>query len=133
MPIRTVVAGGSHRPRQRKWQDLLAWLADGAVVGRRAGGNWGLGWYADEESDEGYHVLGTFEAYEPPGRLVLWAAVIGAAVTAGALATFWGDEAAIDSGEAHQSGIAVVAGVPLSSRQRQRQALDGRDRLGVGR
>ena len=52
-------------------QDLLAWLADGAVVGRRAGGNWGLGWYADEESDEGYHVLGTFEAWEPPDRLVV--------------------------------------------------------------
>ncbi len=52
-------------------QDLLAWLADGAVVGRRAGGNWGLGWYADEESDEGYHVLGTFETWEPPGRLVV--------------------------------------------------------------
>jgi len=52
-------------------QDLLAWLADGAVVGRRAGGNWGLGWYADEESDEGYHVFGTFEVYEPGRRFVV--------------------------------------------------------------
>ena len=50
--------------------DLLAWFADAAVVGRHAGGNWALGWYADEESDEGYHVLGTFEAYEP-GRLLV--------------------------------------------------------------
>lgn len=31
----------------------------------------------------------------PPGRLVLWAALIGAAVTAGALTTFGSDEAAI--------------------------------------
>ncbi len=51
--------------------DLLSWFADGAVVGRRAGGNWGLGWYADEESDEGYHVLGTFEVYEPGVRIVV--------------------------------------------------------------
>ena len=51
--------------------DLLAWFADGAVVGRRVGGNWGLGWYADEESDEGYHVFGTFEVYEPGSRLVV--------------------------------------------------------------
>ena len=41
--------------------DLLSWLADGAVVGPRVGGNWGLGWYAGEDSDEGPHVLGTFE------------------------------------------------------------------------
>jgi len=51
--------------------DLLSWFADGAIVGRRAGGNWGLGWYADEESDDGYHVLGTFEVYEPASRLVV--------------------------------------------------------------
>lgn len=51
--------------------DLLAWFADGAVVGRRVGGNWGLGWYADEASDEGYHVFGTFEVYEPGSRLVV--------------------------------------------------------------
>ena len=51
--------------------DLLAWFADGAVVGRRVGGNWGLGWYADEESDEGYHVFGIFEVYEPGSRLVV--------------------------------------------------------------
>lgn len=51
--------------------DLLSWFADGAVVGRRSGGNWGLGWYADEDSDEGYHVLGTFEIYEPAARIVV--------------------------------------------------------------
>ena len=51
--------------------ELLAWLTDGAVVGRRVGGNWALGWYADEESDEGYHVLGTFDVFEPATRLVV--------------------------------------------------------------
>jgi hypothetical protein len=34
----------------------------------------------------------------PPGRLVLWAAFLGAAVTAGALAAFGGDEATIRQG-----------------------------------
>lgn len=51
--------------------EVLAWLADGAVIGRHVGGNWALGWYADEDSDDGYHVLGTFEAYEPASRLVV--------------------------------------------------------------
>ena len=51
--------------------ELLSWFADGAVVGRRAGGNWGGGWYAGEESDEGHHALGTFEVYEPGHRLVV--------------------------------------------------------------
>jgi uncharacterized protein YndB with AHSA1/START domain len=51
--------------------DLLAWFADGAVVGRHVDGNWGLGWYADEESEEGYHVLGKFDVYEPGSRLVV--------------------------------------------------------------
>ena len=51
--------------------DLLAWFADGAVVGRHAGGNWALGWYADEEGDEGYVVLGRFEVFEPASRLVV--------------------------------------------------------------
>ncbi len=50
--------------------DLLAWFADGAVVGRRVGGNWALGWYAGDDSDEGYHVFGRFEVYEP-GRLLV--------------------------------------------------------------
>src|SRR6267378_1174035 len=34
----------------------------------------------------------------PPGRLVLWAAILGAAVVAGALAMFGGDEATIRHG-----------------------------------
>jgi hypothetical protein len=41
---------------------------------------------------------GTQMEWYPPGRLVLWAAVLGAAVVAGALVTFGGDEATIRSG-----------------------------------
>jgi uncharacterized protein YndB with AHSA1/START domain len=51
--------------------ELLSWFADGAVVGRRVGGNWALGWYAGEESDDGHHVLGTVEVFEPGRRLVV--------------------------------------------------------------
>lgn len=51
--------------------DLLAWFADGAVVGRRVGGNWALGWYSGEETDDGHHALGTFEVFEPGSRLVV--------------------------------------------------------------
>jgi uncharacterized protein YndB with AHSA1/START domain len=51
--------------------EVLAWLADAAVIGGRIGGNWALGWYVDEESEDGDHVLGTFEAFEPPSRLVV--------------------------------------------------------------
>ncbi len=51
--------------------ELLSWFADGAVVGRRVGGNWALGWYAGEETDEGHHALGTFEVFEPGRRLVV--------------------------------------------------------------
>ncbi len=51
--------------------EVLAWLADAAVIGTRVDGNWALGWYADEDSEDGDHVLGTFEVYEPPSRLVV--------------------------------------------------------------
>lgn len=51
--------------------DVLNWLADGAVIGRRLGGRWGLGWYADPDSDAGYHSIGTFETYEPARRFVV--------------------------------------------------------------
>ena len=51
--------------------EVLAWLADAAVIGGRVGGNWALGWYVDEDSEDGDHVLGTFEVYEPPSRLVV--------------------------------------------------------------
>jgi uncharacterized protein YndB with AHSA1/START domain len=56
-------------------RDVLSWLADGAVIGGRVGGNWGLGWYADPDSDAGYNSIGTFEAFEPGRRFVVNALV----------------------------------------------------------
>jgi len=50
---------------------VLSWFADGAVIGRRLGGNWGLGWYADPDSDAGYQVLGAFEEFDPGIRFVV--------------------------------------------------------------
>ena len=52
-------------------KDVLYWLADGAVIGRRAGGRWGLGWYADPDSDAGYHSIGVIETFEPAARFVV--------------------------------------------------------------
>ena len=49
----------------------MNWLADGAVIGGRVGGKWGLGWYADPDSDTGYHSFGVFEAFEPGHRFVV--------------------------------------------------------------
>ncbi len=57
--------------------DLLHWLADGAVVGKRPGGNWSLGWYADPDSDAGYSSIGRIETYEPGERLVVGGLVFG--------------------------------------------------------
>ena len=51
--------------------DVLAWLADGAVIGPRPGGNWGLGWYADPDSDAGYSSIGQFEVFDPGRRFVV--------------------------------------------------------------
>jgi len=51
--------------------DVLSWLADGAVIGRRLGGNWGLGWYADSDSDAGYSSIGQFEVFDPGHRFVV--------------------------------------------------------------
>jgi uncharacterized protein YndB with AHSA1/START domain len=51
--------------------DVLAWLADGAVIGQRPGGNWGLGWYAGPDSDAGYSSIGQFEVFDPGHRFVV--------------------------------------------------------------
>jgi uncharacterized protein YndB with AHSA1/START domain len=51
--------------------DVLSWLADGAVIGARAGGNWALGWYADPDSDAGYSSMGRIETFEPGSTLVV--------------------------------------------------------------
>jgi uncharacterized protein YndB with AHSA1/START domain len=50
--------------------EILSWLADGAVIGPRPGGNWALGWYADPDSDAGYSSMGQIEAFEP-GRVLV--------------------------------------------------------------
>lgn len=52
-------------------RDVLNWLADGAVIGGRVGGKWALGWYADPDSDAGYHSIGIFEEFEPGRRFVV--------------------------------------------------------------
>jgi hypothetical protein len=52
-------------------RDVLSWLADGAVIGGRLGGRWGVGWYAGPSSDAGYNSIGVFEVYEPGKRFVL--------------------------------------------------------------
>lgn len=52
-------------------KDVLNWFADGAVIGRRLGGRWGVGWYADPDSDAGFHSIGVFEELEPGRRIVL--------------------------------------------------------------
>ena len=51
--------------------DVLAWLADGAVIGPRPGGSWALGWYADDDSDTGYSSIGQFEVFDPGHRFVV--------------------------------------------------------------
>ena len=51
--------------------DVLAWLADGAVIGPKPGGNWGLGWYADPDSDAGYSSIGQFEVFDPGRRFIV--------------------------------------------------------------
>lgn len=51
--------------------EVLSWLADGAVIGARAGGNWALGWYADPDSDAGYSSMGQIERFEPGSALVV--------------------------------------------------------------
>jgi uncharacterized protein YndB with AHSA1/START domain len=51
--------------------EVLSWLADGAVIGARAGGNWALGWYADPDSDAGYSSMGQIATFEPGRALAV--------------------------------------------------------------
>jgi hypothetical protein len=101
LPIMIVALGWSH------WAGLVAAAAAAAMLGAVFGLHffaiflvlvgapaWWLGYLALLGRPVANGGSAQMEWY-PPGRLVLWAAVIGAAVTAGALATFWGDEAAI--------------------------------------
>jgi hypothetical protein len=104
LPIIIVAVGWTH------WAGLIAALAAAAVLG----GVFGIFFFATFLTSVGapawwlgYLVLlgrpaaangsARMEWY-PPGRLVLWAAIFGAALTATALATFGSDEASIRQG-----------------------------------
>lgn len=59
--------------------ELLSWLADGAVIGARPGGGWGVGWYGEPVSDAGTTLRGTIAVFEPGRRLVIEEAVLSTA------------------------------------------------------
>ncbi len=59
--------------------ELLSWLADGAVIGARPGGGWGVGWYGEPGSDAGTTLRGTLAVYEPGRRFVVEEAVLSTA------------------------------------------------------
>jgi hypothetical protein len=101
LPIMIVALGWSH------WAGLIAAAAAAAMLGAVFGKllfaiflilvgvpAWWLGYLALLGRPVANGGSAQMEWY-PPGRLVLWAAVFGATVTAGALMTFWGDETAI--------------------------------------
>src|SRR6266852_4922318 len=101
LPIMIVALGWSH------WAGLVAAVTAAAMLGGAFGifffgtfltlvgaPAWWLGYLALLGRPVANGGAPRMEWY-PPGRLVLWAAVLGAAVIAGALAMFGGDEAAI--------------------------------------
>jgi hypothetical protein len=101
LPIMIVALGWSH------WAGLAAAVAAAAMLGGAFGiffflmflvsvgaPAWWLGYLALLGRPIANGGTPHMEWY-PPGRLVLWAAVIGATVTTGALASFGGDEATI--------------------------------------
>src|SRR5215470_15570340 len=101
LPIMIVALGWSH------WAGLTAAVAAGAMLGGAFGifffapflasvgaPAWWLGYLALLGRPVANGGAAHTEWY-PPGRLVLWAAVVGAAVIAGALVIFGGDEATI--------------------------------------
>lgn len=59
--------------------EVLSWLADGAVIGARPGGGWGVGWFRDPSSDAGTTLRGTLSVFEPGKRLVVAEAVFSTA------------------------------------------------------
>jgi hypothetical protein len=104
LPIMIAALGWSH------WAGLVAAVSAAAMLG----GAFGLfffgtflisigapAWWLGYLALLGRPVAngGTIQTeWYPPGRLVLWAATLGAAVVTGALATFGGDEATIRGG-----------------------------------
>ena len=104
LPIMIAALGWSH------WAGLVAAVAAATTLGAAFGifffgtflisvgaPAWWLGYLALLGRPVANGGAAHIEWY-PPGRLVLWAAILGAAVVAGALATFGGDEATIRSG-----------------------------------
>jgi Predicted membrane protein (DUF2232) len=104
LPIMIVAVGWS------QWAGLTAALAAAALIGGAFGffffatfvvsigaPAWWLGYLALLGRPVANGGAPHMEWY-PPGRLVLWAAAVGAAVVVGALATFGGDEATIRHG-----------------------------------
>src|SRR5215469_2786280 len=104
LPIMIAALGWSH------WAGLTAALAAAALLGGAFGmlflatflasvgaPAWWLGYLALLGRPVANGGTVHMEWY-PPGRLVLWAAIVGAAVVVGALATFGGDEATIRHG-----------------------------------
>jgi len=104
LPIMIAALGWSH------WAGLMAAVVAAAILGGLFGifffgtflatigaPAWWLGYLAllgrPAANGGGEHM-----EWYPPGRLVLWAAVLGATVVAAALVTFGGDEAAIRGG-----------------------------------
>src|SRR5262249_41279608 len=99
LPIMIVALGWSH------WAGLTAAAAAAAMLGGAFGISfsatflvsvgapaWWLGYLALLGRPVANGGTARVEWY-PPGRLALWAAICGAAVAAGAFATFWRDEA----------------------------------------
>jgi Predicted membrane protein (DUF2232) len=104
LPIMIVAVGWSH------WAGLTAAIAAAAMLGGAFGilffatflasvgaPAWWLGYLALLGRPVANGGTAHMEWY-PPGRLVLWAALVGAAVVVGALAMFGGDEATIRHG-----------------------------------
>jgi uncharacterized protein YndB with AHSA1/START domain len=50
--------------------ELLSWWCEGALVGRRAGGNWALG-FTDERGGTQATLMGKIETFEPGQRLAV--------------------------------------------------------------
>ena len=50
--------------------ELLSWWCEGALVGRRAGGNWALG-FTDERGGTQATLMGKIATYEPGRRLAV--------------------------------------------------------------
>jgi hypothetical protein len=123
LPIMIAAMGWSH------WAGLAAAVAAAAMLGGAFGmlffgtfltsvaaPAWWLGYLALLGRPIANGGTAHTEWY-PPGRLVLWAAILGAAVIVGALAMFGGDEATIRSGlkSALDQVLRVQTGAPADA------------------